>query len=192
MSKMKVHIDFDNTLVLSTKRMVEMLNKRFNKNVDWRNVKKYNANDLFPHITQLDIDNVFGDKSFFNNKLKPIKNAVDVLSKLENYFEYYIVTLGTIENLCNKEKWCRDNLCFNYKFIGLNDFNIKKSCIDMSGGVMIDDNIDILMSTNAKYKILITNGQDVDWNQTHPILHKDIILTNDWKDIEIFLEKKVA
>lgn len=185
--KIKLYLDFDDTIVNSTKKMVEMLNEHYHTNKNWRKLKQYDGEDLFPQCNQEIIENIFASPYFFANlKIKfGFKFAMSILSK---FCEIGIVTLGTSNNLSYKKIWCNNNFDFNFEFIGLKDFKAKKTVVDMSGGIMVDDKTDLLMSTNAKYKILIKGHRNVEWNQLSD--NDDAIVRNNWIGI-LFLILKI-
>ena len=90
-------------------------------------------------------------------------NAKEVLDRLKEKYEIIIVSMGTQPNLFGKEIWIKDNLPFA-KFIGINMEKYKdKSSIDMSGGILIDDEQRYLKSSNAKEKICF--GENYEWNE---------------------------
>lgn len=162
--KIPLYIDFDGTLVNSPKRLTQMLNKKYNMNKIWWKIYRYDCSDVFPEITLHQRCEPFADKSFFNCQLKKKRFAEFVLCKLKNYFDIYIVTLGTEKNLINKEEWCKLNFKFPHTFIGLTNFEEKKSSVDMSSGIFIEDHIKMLESSNARYKILIKGFCKREWN----------------------------
>ena len=90
-------------------------------------------------------------------------NAKELLDRLKEKYEIIIVSMGTQPNLFGKEIWIKDNLPFA-KFIGINMEKYKdKSSIDMSGGILIDDEQRYLESSNAKEKICF--GEKYEWNE---------------------------
>ena len=80
-------------------------------------------------------------------------NAKEVLDRLKDKFEIVIVSMGVHPNLFGKKIWIKDNISFA-KFIGIDMEKYKdKSYIDMSDGILIDDEQRYLDSSNANMKI---------------------------------------
>jgi len=184
-NRINLYIDFDNTIVKSTKRLVEFLNIKYETNVNYKEIKDYNCQDKFPNVTIKEILDIFDDKDFFNG-LEFYKDCLKTLIKHKKYCNYNIVTLGSLTNLINKQQWCSQYIPIKKVFIGINHIkDTDKSSIDMSDGIIIDDHIDNLRNSNAKYKILFKGGFDTDWNTKLP--HEDFIEVYDWCELDTVL-----
>lgn len=108
------------------------------------------------------IKRYFTQPRFFE-KLEFMDNAKEVLDRLKDKFEIVIVSMGVQPNLFGKEIWIKDNIPFA-KFIGIDMKKYKdKSSIDMSGGILIDDERRYLDSSNADMKICF--GDEYEWNK---------------------------
>ena len=68
----------------------------------------------------------------------------------------------------------------NVDFIGLIEGQ-KKSDIDMTNGIQVDDRYDNL-NTNATYKILLKNCIETDYNQLLDI-REDVYITNTFDEV---------
>lgn len=107
-------------------------------------------------------------------------NAKEVLFRLKDKYEIVIVSMGVQPNLFGKEIWIKDNLPFA-KFIGIDMKKYKdKSCIDMSDGILIDDEQRYLNNGNADMKICF--GGEYEWNE----YWKDKRCFN-WTELENYL-----
>lgn len=90
-------------------------------------------------------------------------NAKEVLWKLKEHYEIVIVSIGMQPNLFGKEVWLKNNLPFA-KFIGINmEKYSDKASIDMSNGILIDDEQRYLDNSNADVKICF--GDEYEWNK---------------------------
>lgn len=90
-------------------------------------------------------------------------NAKEVLDRLKDKYKIIIVSMGVKSNLFGKEIWIKDNLPFA-KFIGVDMERYKdKSHIDMSNGILIDDEQRYLVRSNANIKICF--GDEYKWNE---------------------------
>lgn len=168
----KLFIDFDNTIVNSSKAYCKVYNDLF-KNmykytyIDWKDIQEYNimkyctlANKFSKSL--FDTENFFKELEFIDNDTK------NVLRELCRIYDVSICTIGTLDNIYHKSKWIKENLPFikNCIFItqGKKEGIIKhdKSMIDMSNSIFIDDNLDCLDSSNAKRKFVF--GRIVEYN----------------------------
>lgn len=181
-----LYIDFDNTIVNSSEIIVNMLNEEFGIKRDYKKLRKYDFTDLFPKCTYWEVEKYFNSDRLFTD-IKLYNRAKEVmLWSLKKFDKTEIVTIGTEINLNKKRKWIDENISNKIKFSGiLNDGRNVKSSIDMSNGILIDDHIDCLRSSNAKIKILLnnTNGE---WNQVG--VNDEIYVTHDWYEIESILK----
>lgn len=183
--RINIFIDFDNTIVNSTKKLIELLNLKHNTNINWEDVKKYNCTDVFPNVSHEEILNIFNNKDFFK-ELDIFNNFNETLIKYKNYCNYYICTIGTKNNLSLKKKWCYKNMPITYGFYGIEKLDMNKESVDMVDGIIIDDHIQNLRSSNAKYKILFKGEFDTDWNCK--LGYEDYIEVRNWEDILVVLD----
>lgn len=161
--KQTLYIDFDNSIVNSTKELVRLLNKKFNTNKNWLDVREYNCTDVFPNVKRENIIEAFDNKDFFT-ELQFFPNVLSTLETFKNDFNYVIVTIGTKDNLSHKKTFLRDNFPLNYDFYGIEKLDMGKGCLDMSDGIIIDDHIDNLRTSNARFKLLYKGDYDTSWN----------------------------
>ncbi len=156
----------ENTIINSIKTIVELYNEDY----------KYYSNYQYIHWTDINtwdfrecncakpkhIKRYFTQPRFFN-KIEFMDNAKEVLYELKNKYEIIIVSMGIQPNLFGKEVWIKDNIPFA-RFIGIDMKKCKdKSCIDMSDGILIDDEKRYLDTSNAKTKICF--GEEYEWNK---------------------------
>lgn len=185
--KIDLFIDFDGVIVNSTKRMVEMLNEKYGCNKNWRDIKQYDAKDLFPNCTLEDILEVFASKEFFD-ELEIMDGFHEVIEKHIDDFNIHIATIGTKENLIYKKAFCEFNFKFPFNFIGIEKNGTGKEKIDMSNGIIIDDHVENLISSNAKQKLIFRNFLETEWNyiEEDSELESDITVwdVDNWDDVE--------
>jgi len=173
---MKIYFDFDNTIVNSIESFCSVYNFLYDDNADWRKVRKWNMSDQCTGLDNDMIIRIFEDGLFFQ-KLKFFDNRIyNYLKKLNEDNEIYILSVGSRKNLIYKKKWILDKLPFiNEKnIVLLSHFNegndsigiIDKSEINLENSVLIDDNQDALLSSNATHKVLYSNnGLKAEWNE---------------------------
>lgn len=177
-----IYLDFDNTIVESNKRIIDMLNKRYNISKTEDDLADYNYNSIYP-ITEQEKNAMFESDEFYNGL--ELKNGVlDVLNKYCDYYNIIIVSKGTKENLIKKEQWIKTHLP-DFEFIGLQGSPLNKNEIDMSNSIQIDDSFGCL-KTNANLKILYKSYNNFPWQQ--PDNTEDYVAVNSWEEIDSILD----
>ena len=184
---MNIYIDFDDTITSSVENVVRIINKRYNRNVKPQDISKWDFSDVYPDIPLENIVGVFGEKEFF----KTLKLKNDVIPTLRRYAKYNnLIIVSKVDGVAIKEKynWIKEHLMdigIDIEFRGI-PLGKSKGIIDMSDGIMIDDNAQFLKETNAKYKILykcnrvFDDTQDWDgytvssWKELNKLLHNII------------------
>jgi 5'(3')-deoxyribonucleotidase len=185
---MKIYIDFDDTIAQSLPVVVRIINQRHKRNVDVRNIGKWNFSDVYPDISTHDIVQVFGEDEFFQH-LQPKPDAVRVLHKFCKRNELIVVSKVDTKALWNKNNWLDKtlrNVGIDIRFIGI-PLGKSKGLLDMEGSIMIDDNVTFLNETNAKYKILFDNDTKFHRNQEWDGLRVD-----NWKDLDKILSEIIG
>lgn len=162
----KLFIDYDNTIVNSIKTITNLYNEDYKyypdyKCIHWTNINTYNFTECKCATTK-DLLKYFTQPRFFE-KAEFMDNAKEVLNRLKDKFEIIIVSMGFQPNLFGKEIWIKDNLPFA-KFVGVDMEEYKdKSYVDMSDGILIDDEKRYLDSSNVDEKICF--GDVYEWNE---------------------------
>ena len=185
---MNIYIDFDDTITRSVENVVRIVNKRYNRNVDWHDIHKWDFSDVYPDIPLDDIVKVFGEQEFFDTlKFQPY--ALFVLRRFAKKNTIKIVSKVDAQAMTRKGDWIQEHILdfgINLSFIGI-PLGQSKGIIDMSDGIMIDDNAKFLNETNAKYKILYKCGRGFDLSQDW-----DGIVVSSWKELNNVLRDIVA
>lgn len=185
-NKIDLFLDFDDTICLTSKQFVKLANKKYKKEEDWNNINRWDFKDLYPEITNNDIDNIFSSEDFFVD-LELCENCLDTINSINNLVNIHIATIGTDKNLKNKMKWIKENLNIDFNFNGILDTGINdKSSVDMSGAIFIDDRTDNLRSSNANIKILYKNYHNYSWQQIEP--NDNIYVVDSWEQIYSILD----
>lgn len=185
-NKIDLFLDFDDTICLTSKQFVKLANKKYKKEEDWNNINRWDFKNLYPEITNNDIDNIFSSEDFFVD-LELCENCLDTINSINNLVNIHIATIGTDKNLKNKMKWIKENLNIDFNFNGILDTGINdKSSVDMSGAIFIDDRTDNLRSSNANIKILYKNYHNYSWQQIEP--NDNIYVVDSWEQIYSILD----
>lgn len=187
---MNIYIDFDDTITMSIENIVRIVNKRYNKNVKPIDIAKWDFSDVYPDIPHKNIIDIFGEEEFFNTlHLKP--NVLPVLRKYSKYNDIIIVSKVSLEALKRKSLWVRTHLVgigIPIQFRGVS-LRRSKGDIDMSDGIMIDDNTSFLRETNAKYKIFYKNNRKFDESQE---LDGVDYIVSSWTELDNVLNKIIS
>lgn len=188
MSRPKLFLDFDNTIVDTIAAVVSLYNEDYASHegfvqIDPSEVTSWEFTEC-NLATYEEIDRYFGDKRFFQ-RVKLYPSAGQVLRSLSHRYDITIVSHGYASNLSLKEEWVKDKLfkeifdnSCNAEFIGVDwETHNDKSHVDMSNSIFVDDSIRNLETSSAKYKILY--GEYMDWNNTNI----EFIRCKNWLDL---------
>jgi len=165
-----IYVDFDNTIVNTTKRIVELYNEdfRFYKNyieIDYNKIQTYGFKEC-NCASEENINQYFNSPRFFEG-LEYLPGAYEALTELSKKYKIVVVSMGYSPNLKGKEEWLKKELPFA-EFIGCNLKQYKdKSHLNMTGGIQIDDTKRMLETTNAERKIWMDstlNNMETAWN----------------------------
>ena len=164
-----IYLDFDNTIVNTSKAICSLYNEDFLyyknfKYVDWREIKSWGFTEC-TCTTKEYINTYFNPPRFFKI-IDFMPYAEEVISLLQQKYKIKIVSMGNKPNLKLKQKWIKCNLHDDIEFIGI-DFNEceDKRNIDMSDEIFVDDNVKMLQSSNAHTKICFGDNEwNNDWN----------------------------
>ena len=173
---------------MSVENVVRIVNKRFGKNIKAEDIKEWDFSDVYPDIPLKDIVNIFGEDEFFQT----LRLKKDVLPTLRRYGQYNTITIvSKVDMLAMKKKndWIKEHLVdigININFRGI-PLGKSKGIVDMSGGIMIDDNAEFLKETNAKYKILYKCNRKFDEEQDW-----DGYVVHNWKELDALLKNIIT
>lgn len=183
--KRKLFLDADGVIVNLIKAVVDCYSDDFSSHLDykcvnWHDIKTWDFKEL-SLISKKKIYSYFESERFFD-KLEFLENAKEVIARLSERFNIYIVTMGTKKNLELKEQWFKKHLPLVI-FIGCDTSKYKyKSHVDMSDGAFVDDRADNLENSNAAVKIMY--GDIYEWN-----CKWDGIRCWNWYEVEKLLKK---
>ncbi len=172
---MKIYCDFDGVVTNSVKRIVDLYDEDYYDAEGYEKIPWYAVNSWDFHELKCTKKKVlmkyFSTERFFDERLELMPDCKEVIDKLiEEGDEFNFVTIGSKENILRKTIFLMKTFpqMRNIQITGLPEDSHDKSSVDMSCGVLIDDNSKNLKTSNALYKICF--GMPTDWN-------------NDWKDI---------
>src|SRR5574344_1503843 len=107
--KVRLYLDFDDTIVDSLECVTEILNQRYDTNVKAEDIERWDGSDQFPMLKNNEMEEVFCKQEFFNNiKLKD--GVKEMLEELSLYFDIYINSKGSPINIERKKEWIQRNI----------------------------------------------------------------------------------
>lgn len=172
MSKLKLFLDFDNTITSSTEAFCDVYNNWYQNEPNftpakWHLVDKWNFDDqcLLLEGKNEKVEEIFGSPDFFTYLDFLNGNTKEIIEKLCEKYDVIIVTIGTLDNIALKSKYIKEKLsCIKECIFLVNDGCVmNKSQIDMQGAVFLDDVSSNLNSSNADVKICV--GDEYSWNK---------------------------
>lgn len=160
---MNIYIDFDDTITNSIQALLAISNKRYGTNYKIEDVGDWDFKDIYPDVPLKEIVSIYDTDEFYN--LLNIKlDALFVLRRFAKRNKVFIVTKVNKRSMVQKFQWIKEhiqNFGIDVELIGI-PLNKSKGIVDMSEGIMIDDNVKFLNETNAKYKVLFKNNRKFD------------------------------
>jgi len=177
-----VYIDFDETIVQSNKRIIDILNGRYGVNKSEKDLKDYGYKSIAP-ISANEKFELFASDEFFDG-LTFKDGFLDFYGKYKSIVNITIVTIGTKENLEKKEKWIRDNLDPEINCILIEGTSMNKKMVNMHKGIQIDD-CTTCLDTNAEIKILYKSEFDYPWQRGYE--NSDVLIASTWGQIDEIL-----
>ena len=170
--KRNLFIDFDNTLVDTVQALIQLYNEEHRgksqipENIQYEH---WNLAELFPLWDKYDIEEIFNDRylPLYYTGFSDVYKAIRILS---DKYQTYIVSCGGYPNITYKANWINETYLIpnNVNSILLTknaEDQPDKSIIDMSNGILIDDNLHSLDTSNAKFKYVF--GKEREYNKTN-------------------------
>lgn len=181
---MKIFVDFDDTLAMSSATVVDYLNEKYGSSKTVNDVHDWCYRSVYRHMTPKMVEDVYAGDYFWNN-VALFRDAVDILRG----HDVTVCSCGCSENLRRKAQFISESaLGYGIAFIdtqGGRKSGRDKCEFDMAGAVQIDDRVDSLLYTNAAVKILFKNGNSHTWQKIPA--GADIYVVDTWQEIEELL-----
>lgn len=198
-SKITLYIDADDTIMLSSVAVIDILNKKYNitpkKTID--DLKDWGYRSIYGRLSKEEKDAIYESDEFYD-KVRIDPDFLNFYKANHKFFDFVIVTKGTAINIKKKQKFLKSVLGNGFDYIGMSiDVNetdlskkFDKSSVNMKHGIQIDDRTDALAKTNAPIKILYRHNTDMTWNRDYSGIN-NLYAANTWKEIiEILLFAK--
>ena len=191
MNKKSIMIDMDEVIVVGrfSDYLVEFLG-----NVNFENLHTQNRQDLIKGREE-EFKRIYKYKNLYKNNngdyIEPLPNCVDVIKKLNEVYDVYIVTsyiwkedvIDAATNLKNKYEY----LHYWFPFIDTNKFIFMTNKTKIKYDIGIDDRISNLQSCNKK--LLFTEFRNKKITDEE-LTDKEIIRVNNWLEVENKIKEK--
>ena len=185
MYKKSIMIDMDEVIVVG--RFSDYL-MEFLENVNFENLHTQNRQDLIKGREE-EFKKIYKYKNLYkNNKgdyIEPLPNCVDVIKKLNEVYDVYIVTtyiwkedvIDSATNLKNKYEY----LHYWFPFIDTNKFIFMTDKTKINYDIGIDDRVSNLQSCNKKLLFTEFRNKKI---TNEELKNKGIIRVNNWLEVE--------
>lgn len=162
-----LYLDFDTTLVNTTKAMIDTSKYLTNKDPITYDDYTWNLKQAYPDIDKEIIHKTF-DIEYFFEVLEMFEGVKKALEELSSYYTLKICSYGTPMNLELKRRWITKHLpMIKKEDLVLLEFN--KKHFDKSickGRAIIDDRLEPLDTCNCDCKILFRyNNNPYEWQE---------------------------
>ena len=193
MKKKTIMIDMDEVIVKG--RFSEFLDE-FLGDVDFEALNSFYRQDLIKG-REAEFRKIYQYKSLYKNDdgsyVEPLLDCVDVIRKLNEFYDVYIVTSYVwkedVIDAASNLKYKHEYLKYFLPFINENNFIYLADKTKISFDIGIDDRPQNLNSCSKK--ILFTEFRNKDLTDEE-LAQSGIIRANDWKEIEQILISNVV
>lgn len=184
-TRIKLFIDVDGTIINTAEKFIDKYCKENNINKTIDDLKDWEFKSIDRKMRINEFLRYIETEEFFET-IELDENFLKFYVMNEDNYEWIFITKGTRKNLELKERFLRESLptLNNVKYIGIE--NEDKKNYDMKNGIQVDDNINNL-NTNARYKILIKNYLETNYNRIQAP-SDDIYEMNNWNEIAESIE----
>lgn len=176
-----LYIDVDDVILNTSETFIDYYTKKNNIHKSFYDLKDWNLRSIDRNIDKQEFFDYIYSKEFLDN-VQINEAFMRFYMKEANNYKWHFVTIDSSANLFVKRYFILNSLptLMNVDFIGLGKEQ-KKSDIDMTDGIQVDDRYDNL-NTNATYKILLKNCIETDYNQLLDI-REDVYITNTFDEV---------
>lgn len=190
---MIIAVDLDDVLADSLTSFIEFYNRYYDKDLKYEDFTAYTLNEIkgIPREQENKILEHFDESEYFDN-IKPMKDAIKVIEKLNKKHEIIIVTSRTKDKEQKTKNWVNKflkgikKICFIRKNYQEKPKTKAEICKEINADVLIEDNLSYAKNCAENgIKVLLF---DYPWNQAEN-LNPLITRVKSWKEILKILEK---
>lgn len=188
MERKSIMIDMDEVIVKC--RFPDFL-KEFLGEVDFSKLSGFNRQELLKGKEE-DYSKQYAKRSLYNNDdgsfVLPIENSVEIINKLSEKYDVYIVTSytwsGGVVDAGYNLKYKFDYLKHYFPFLNENNFVFLCDKSKMRFDIGIDDRINNLKTCNKKLLFTEFRNENISDDE---LKQQGVIRVDSWKDIEEIL-----
>ena len=159
MKQLRILVDFDEVLDNLLEKWVAYLNKKYNKDANFRDLKIWDLTGIFPTLTSEEVNRPLYDNALWES-LSPRPDSVVYLKKMiDDGHDVLIVTSSVYQTIPAKMDW----LFKHYPYLSWENVIISSRKQLLQADVMIDDGIHNLVGGNY-LKLLYDCPNNRDYN----------------------------
>lgn len=173
----------DDVIINSSETIINILNKKYNVNKTYKDLKDLNYKSLYHNLSRDDLFEIYNSDDYWKN-VKIYQNFLNLYEKYKNKYHFIILNNNEHHNFIKAKEFIENNT----------DIQLKIYFEDNSkfyGDFYISGNSSLAQNFKSKNKIVLTNGYKKPWNQC--IYNSDIYILNSWDEIDYlisFLEEE--
>lgn len=172
---MVILVDMDDTIEYLLEAWVKLLNERYSRNVDWKQIKEWNTLKAFPGLTRKDVYGVLDEVDFWKT-VRPREGARESIEHfISEGHKVYIVTSSSYKSLYGKMEYC---LFRYFPFITWDDVIITSHKQMIKGDILIDDGVH--NHENGDYISILV---DAGYNRDYDDKANNMIRVHNWDEI---------
>lgn len=162
----KIYIDMDDVIINTSETLIKHYCRQTGINKNFKDLKDFNFKSIDRKIDKKKLFE-YSETDDFWNEVEINPSFLNFYNKHCYDYEWFIVTKGSDITLRKKLDFLHNKLddVMSLNFIGLL-LDEDKSKVNMKDGIQIDDEYKNLKS-NAKYKVLLKNNIDTDYNKVY-------------------------
>lgn len=185
---MKLFLDFDGVIGDTVKTVCELYKQDYSLYSGYKEVRPKEIDTWcfkeFPLISEHELKKYFNQRRFFDYLEHMPTCEGKYIKRLGELYDLKICTVGSYPNIAGKREWL---WLFTpegskYEIVQVFPDTTYKTSVDMSGGILVDDNIENLKTSNADVKICY--GEEKGWNRDWTGVR-----CRDWTELMELLEK---
>lgn len=177
---MIILVDMDDTIENLGLAWVDYLNRKYDKNVNWYNIRKWDMQIPYPDLTEEQIYGALNDEELWDN-VTAKEDASHYLKKLmDEGNKVYIVTASWYTTILPKMEKCLFKL---FPFLTWSQVIVVLDKHMIKGDILIDDNPLNLVGGDY-FGVLFTAPHNIEYDDSST----DIVRVDNWKSAYLIIK----
>lgn len=181
---MTILIDMDDTIENLGLAWVDYLNTRYDKNVNWFDIRNWDMHLAYPSLTTEQIYGALSEEQLWDNVTVKEDAQYYVKRLMDEGHKVYIVTSSWYTTIRTKVERC---LFKYFPFLSWNQVIVAADKHLIKGDVLIDDNPENLIGGDY-FGILFTAPHNIPFDDSE----SDLLRADNWKSVYLILESYQA